>query len=479
MTEAITSTTSVQEMPVPRRSREHFASIQPVGFRRAERAIERADSGFAGRAIWHISYASGDGNGSGVDEMLRSLLGYTRDSGLDAHWLGAAADHGFRTVSRRIYHRLYGSEGDGGPLGDDERQVIELVAAEHAELLSGRIRPGDVVFLHDLPGLVGPMKEAGAKVIWRCHLGVDEPNAWAREAWEFLWPMVADADASVFSRREYAWEMIPPDRVGVLHPTVDPFSPKNQSIRPEVVLAILDQIGLADSGLETPPVFERSDGSPYRLTATGEIDQDGPLPAETPLVVQVSGWERLKGQRELLDLFAREMGDSPAHLVIAGPEIGTSAVGTEEGDVLDELRVVRDGLAEEARARIHLVQLPRHDLEENAIMVNALQRRADLIVDNAAREAFGLSVAEAMLKGKAVLARRIGGIEDQIVDGVSGVLIDPGEDARFATVMRQLLDDQRRREELGIGARAQAVSRSLTIEHLAEYLELIERFCLD
>ena len=135
MTEVSANSTSIHEMIVSRRSREHFAAIQPAGYRRAERALERAEGRLAGRAIWHVSYSSPDGDGSGVAEMLRSLLGYTRDSGLDAHWLGASADHGFTTVSRRIYHRLYGSEGDGGPLEEAERQVIESVATEHAELL--------------------------------------------------------------------------------------------------------------------------------------------------------------------------------------------------------------------------------------------------------------------------------------------------------------------------------------------------------
>jgi len=112
-------------------------------------------------------------------------------------------------------------------------------------------------------------------------------------------------------------------------------------------------------------------------------------------------------------------------------------------------------------------------------MVNALQRRADVVVHNAAREAFGLSIAEAMLKGKAIVARRIGGIEEQIVDGVSGVLVEPGDDAGFARTLQRLLSEPHLREELGIGARAQATGSSLTIAHLAGYLELIESICRD
>jgi trehalose synthase len=290
--------------------------------------------------------------------------------------------------------------------------------------------------------------------------------------------MVAEADACVFSRPEYAWEVIPSDRVAVLRPTVDPFSPKNEEISPEVVLAIVDQIGLSDSGIETAPVFARPDGTPYRLSATAEIDQDAPLPAQAPLALQVSGWERLKAQRRLLELFAEGLRDSTAHLVIAGPMIESLEVG-EENEVLDELRTAREALPAAIKARVHLLQLPVADLDENAIMVNALQRRADVIADNATREAFGLSIAEAMLKGKPILARRTGGTEEQIVDGVSGMLVEPEDDAGFAAGLRELLADRRRREVLGIGARAQAMKGSLTIDHLADYIGVIEEFCLD
>jgi trehalose synthase len=472
-------TAPVREITVPRRSRQNFAAIHPAAYRGAERALELAHGSLAGRAIWHVTYSSPQGDGSGISEMLRSLLGYTRDSGLDAHLLGASADPDFATVSRRIYHRLYGSEGDGGPLSDEQRQVIERVAGEHAGLLSGRVREGDIVFLHDLPGLVRPMKKLGARVIWRSHLGVEDANRWAREAWEFLWPLVAEADGCVFSRSEYAWEMIPPDRVAVLRPTVDPFSPKNEEISPEVVLAIVDQIGLSDSGIETAPVFARPDGTPYRLSASAEIDQHAPLPAQARLALQVSGWERLKSQRRLLELFADELRDSTAHLVIAGPMVDRRLEKGEEAEVLEELRAAREALPDPIKARIHLVQLPVEDLDENAIMVNALQRRAEVIVDNAEREAFGLSIAEAMLKGQPILARRTGGTEEQIADGVSGVLVEPGDDDRFAADLRELLSDPRRREVLGIGARAQAMQGSLTIDHLVNYIGVIEQFCLD
>lgn len=461
---------SIEEYAVPPRSRERFATLDPAAYRRAEETLDRIPKRLAGRAIWHLNRSTGDG----VAEMLRSLLGYSRDAGLDAHWLVASSDHGFDRLTRRLYHRLYGSPGDGGPLGLEERRMYEQVAGEQAAALIDRVRPGDFVFLHDVAGLVEPLVQIGAHVVFRCHLGVGEPNEHTREAWDFLWPLVANADAYVFSRREYVWDQVPDEQVTVLRPGTDPFSPKNQHLDPEVVLAVLDQIGLTDSGVDRAPVFTQTDGSPHRLGATAQIDQDDPIPVGAPVIAQVSGWERLKGQAGLLELLAERRVSSSAHLVIAGPQIEAQQTRTEEDHVWEELGERRRALPKRIGECIHLVQLPLADLEENATMVNAIQRRADVVVHNALQEGFGLSVSEAMLKGKAVVGTRIGGIEGQIVDGVSGVLVDPDDQEGLGRALVDLLGDPQRCAELGTAARARAISEFSTVGQLADYLELIE-----
>ncbi len=461
---------AVEEFAVPRRSRERFATLDPLSYERAERALNRSRKHLAGEAIWHVSRSSGDG----VAEMLRSLLGYSRDAGIDAHWLVASGDHGFHRLTRRLYNRLYGSSGDGGPLGIEERKLYERVAAEQAPALVERVRPGDVVFLHDVAGLVEPLVQTGAQVVYRCHLGVEEPNEQTREAWEFLWPLVANADAYVFSRPEYVWEQVPDELATVLRPGADPFSPKNQHLDPDVVLAVLDQIGLTDYGVDCEPVFTRTDGSPHRFGATAQIDQDDPIPAGAPVIAQVSGWERLKGQAGLLELFAEQRVSSSAHLVIAGPEIEAKQTPTEEDHVWEELGERRRVLAKQIGERIHLAQLPLADLEENATMVNAIQRLADVVVHNAIEEGFGLSVTEAMLKGKAVIGTRIGGIEEQIADGVSGVLVDRDDQEALGRAIDELLADPQRRTELGTAARIRAISEFSTARQLVDYVELIE-----
>src|SRR5436309_2582866 len=122
--------------------------------------------------------------------------------------------------------------GPGGALGDAERQVYEATLVPYAAELRELVRPDDVVVLHDpqTAGLVPAMAGTGALVVWRCHVGLDLPDELARAAWDFLRPYVRQADAAVFSRRAHAWEGLDPDRLALIPPSIDAFSPKNQDL---------------------------------------------------------------------------------------------------------------------------------------------------------------------------------------------------------------------------------------------------------
>jgi trehalose synthase len=144
--------------------------------------------------------------------------------------------------------------------------------------------------------------------------------------------------------------------------------------------------------------------------------------------------------------------------------------------VLAEARETLEGLDPTRRARVHLACLPMDDLEENAAIVNALQRRADIIVQKSLAEGFGLTVAEGMWKGRPVVASRIGGIQDQIVDGDSGVLLnDPLDLEEFGGAVRRLLDDPATADAMGREARERVKAQFLGVRSLTQYLDLIER----
>jgi trehalose synthase len=233
---------------------------------------------------------------------------------------------------------------------------------------------------------------------------------------------------------------------------------------------------LMATGTETPRTYTRFDGSPGRVDEPAEIDQDCPLPADGPAVVQVSGWELVKDQRGLASAFAEVVSPDHPHLVIAGPSTAGSPEEAEERVVLEELAEERRALHSDVASRIHLVQIPIDDRDDNATIVNALQRRADVVVHKPLHEAFGLSVAEAMWKGRPVIASRVGGIADQIVDGESGVLVDdPSDGIAVAREIDLLLADPGRARALGTAASKRIAERFSVVNHLAEYLELIQR----
>jgi trehalose synthase len=129
-----------------------------------------------------------------------------------------------------------------------------------------------------------------------------------------------------------------------------------------------------------------------------------------------------------------------------------------------------------ARARTQLVMIPTGDVDENAAIVNALQRHAAIIVQKSLHEGFGLTVTEAMWKGRAVLAPRVGGIQDQIVDGESGVLIDDPRDlSAFCDALGALIADPARCRRLGEGARLRVRDHFLGVRHLLDYVGIITR----
>src|SRR5205807_4916178 len=139
-----------------------------------------------------------------------------------------------------------------------------------------------------------------------------------------------------------------------------------------------------------------------------------------------------------------------AHLILGGPAPGSVSDDPEEEAALREVRQAWEALGLADRRRVHLACLPMEDLDENAAIVNALQRRADVVVQKSLAEGFGLTVAEAMWKERPVVASGIGGIQDQITDGESGLLVgDPTDLDAFGRAVSELLGDAERAAEMG------------------------------
>jgi trehalose synthase len=457
---------------------ERFRSVlEPDRFEAFEEGARQARELLDGRVVWNINSTA---QGGGVVELLRPLLGYARGAGIDARWLVIDGTPEFFALTKRIHNRLHGVLGDGGPLDESARQVYEGVLAANHAAVADRVREGDVAIVHDPQpaGLIPALHARGAAVVWRCHVGTDTPNELAREAWEFLSPYVLDADAYVFSRETFAWDVLDRDRIFVIAPSIDVFSPKNEDLAPETVHAVLCAIGVLPGGEDLGPVtFQHHDGTPGRVERPAGVIEDEPLSPDVPVVLQVSRWDALKDPIGVIVGFAEHVpADVGAHLVYAAPDVKAVADDPEGARVVQASIAARARLPHELRRRVHLVTLPMEDATENAIMVNALQHHARVIVQKSLAEGFGLTVAEGMWKARPVVASRIGGIQEQIVDGETGLLLDDPRDLEaFGAAVADLLADPARAELMGRRARERVRDRFTSVRSLLDYLEVLRR----
>jgi len=437
----------------------------------AQEALDRLH----GRSVINVSSTAA---GGGVAEMLHVLLGYIRGVGVDARWLVIEGTPDFFEVTKRLHNHLYGTPGDGGELAEHAHRIYDGTLRPETHALAAHAREGDVVVLHDpqTAGLAEHAKRLGCKVVWRCHVGIDEQNDRSRIGWDFLRPYLEQyVDHYVFSDLRFPPDWVPRDRLSIIWPSIDPFAPKNQPLDDATVEAILTHVGLI-AGQEGETVFERTDGSPGRVERMCDIVRTGPSPTpDVPLVVQISRWDSMKDMGGVMEAFAEYVDSGrTAELVLAGPVVSAVTDDPEGGQILQDCWNQWRQLPHAVRSRIQLVCLPMHDLDENAVIVNALQRHATVVAQKSLAEGFGLTAAEAMLKGTPVVASAVGGLVDQVIDGESGILVqDPHDLEEFGAAVCRILDDDDVRRRLGDGARSRAIDMHLGDTHLRRWLDVV------
>jgi trehalose synthase len=469
--------TALSHVPVGALSLERFGSVLPPGeYERFLRIVQGAREAFDGRVLWNVNSTA---QGGGVAEMLVSLLAYARGAGIDARWVVIGGNVDFFVLTKRIHNFLHGSSGDGGDLDVHARRVFDEVTERNAAEFRELVKPEDLVVVHDPQpaGLIPAIRHIGCATVWRCHVGLDRPDRLARRAWEFLMPYVRDADAYVFSREAFEWEGLEKGDVTIIPPSIDAFAPKNQELDREQVLSILTVAGLNGDGAGFRPTFTRLDGSPGRVDRAAQRWERRPLRSADRVVVQVSRWDALKDPIGVIRGFAQYVAPvvPDAHLVYAGPAVDSVTDDPEGVQVLAQAISEYEAMPDEVAERVHLVALPMDDVEENAAIVNALQRRADVVVQKSLAEGFGLTVAEAMWKARPVVASRIGGIQDQIVDGETGILLDdPLDLAAYGAAVCSLLDDPARAEAMGREAKERVRHRFLGTRTLIQAIGLYE-----
>ena len=425
------------------------------------------------RNIWTVNSTA---VGGGVAEMLEVLVGYAAGLEVSVRWIVISGDPEFFALTKRLHNQIHGDPGSGGPLtGADAAHYEQVLAANSGELLR-RVQPGDIVLLHDpqTAGLTGPLARAGVQVIWRCHIGVDWQNAVTRQAWAFLRAYLEPAHGFVFTRRQYVPDWVPEPLTWIIPPSIDPFSAKNQQLDAAAVQAILATVGVLDGGAPPAPGrFVRRDGTIGEVTRAATVTCRGrPGPAD-PVVVQVSRWDKLKDMSGVMRGFAEHVVPcSDGYLMLVGPAVAGVSDDPEGAEVYADCLAQWHRLPDEARARILLVTLPLDDVEENAAMVNAIQRHARVIVQKSLAEGFGLTVVEGMWKGRPVIGSAVGGIKDQITGGGGILLPDPADLEVLGREVRGLLDDPDRADRIGQAGQAYARARYLADRHLLQLADL-------
>ncbi|MFC5720487.1 glycosyltransferase [Streptomyces gamaensis] len=445
-------------------------ALGPERYETCEETLRTARRALAGRTVWQVNTTAA---GGGVAELSHALLPYARAAGVDVRWLVLPGDPAFFDTTKRLFLLLYGHESTPEP---DDAAFAHYVSgcADAARGLASRLRPGDIVVLHDpqTAALAPALAAAGARVVWRCHIGCDAPPPSAERAWRRLAPFLDAARLMVFSTPRHVpglWR----DRrtaVRVIPPSLDPLSAKNREWGHEPALAILSAAGLFAPGYRA--------AAPPPGTAVARVNHvtDGPgLPVGRPLVTQVSRWDVLKDMPGVMAAFAERTADlDGAHLVLAGPDVTGVADDPGGAAVLRECRQGWRKLSAKARSRIHLVTVDMADPTANATVIAALQRHATVVTQKSLAEGFGLTVTEAMWKARPVVASAVGGITDQIQHGREGILVrDPYDHEAFGDCILRLLADCELRGRLGRAAHERVHRDYLPDRHLIRWAEAL------
>lgn len=373
----------------------------------------------------------------------------------------ATADAAVFQTTKVLHHRLHGVAAGPLPEGAAERAYLAFGKLNAGSLMD-RLQPDDLVVLHDpqtLP-MAAHLSAQGVGTVWRCHIGTNQPNQVSATTWSYLRRLWPPGMVLVFSTRE----LVPPQAqewpVVIIPPSVDPSALKNVRLLPADVTAVLKQVGLLDG---RPP------------EGTMRVVSEQPL-GDDPVILQVSRWDPLKDMPGVLRGFAESALSRTARLVLCGPSPAGVMDDPEAATVLHEVVRQHAGLPAAVRRRVHLVCPDLADERMNALLVNALQHRAAVVVQKSRQEGFGLTVTEAMFKGRPVVATRVGGITSQLTHERTGLLLDDPDDLPgMAALVGSLLASPGRAASLGAAAGREAAARFTTAREIADHHCLYQR----
>lgn len=445
--------------------------------------------GLKGCTVWMINSTA---TGGGVAEMLPSQMRIARALGVKIEWLVIEADDKhFFDLTKRIHNAIHGAGNQA--FTEEDRRVFEKVNRMNLEKALSFIKDGDLVVIHDpqpmpLGGLIRQEREV--KLLWRCHIGLEEHTEKTREVWKFLMPYMDHYDHFVYSLPTYVPAKIE-SKTTIIPPAIDPLSHKNRTLWMTKCVGILQQSGITNH--HEPLLYPYYEHLVRRVMPDGDFDhvnvQDDLDIIYRPVVLQISRWDRLKGFKELMEAFIlmKERNESRTNtsdvtykrikytrLVFGGPDPKFVSDDPEGMEVLNELISQYKKVNKALQEDIAILLLPLHNPKENALIVNALQRSSSFIVQNSIQEGFGLTATEAMWKQRPVLVSGAAGLRFQVQHKINGLINpDPTDIDQLANVLEEMLNNPKERDKWGLNARLRVIDKFTLFSQLNNWLKLL------
>jgi trehalose synthase len=363
-----------------------------------------------------IQHVNSTAVGGGVAEILTRLVPMMNELGVQARWDVIKGGEKFFAITKKMHNALHGVPET---FNDEDWAHFMEVDRENARSMNFE---NDVVFIHDPQpiGLVEERVHLNNKWIWRCHIDFSEPR---ENVWLFLKDFIERYDGAIFSAPAFSRPLN--TRQFLISPSIDPLSDKNKELDDEYVRSVFEKFG---------------------------IDR------KRPVITQISRFDYLKDPVGVIKAYKLMKRYIDCQLVLAG---GGATDDPEGEKVLAEVRNAADG----DKDIFVLLLPPSSDLE-----INALQRGSSVVLQKSLREGFGLTVAEALWKGKPVIASAVGGIPLQIKHKYSGILTHSIEGTAYW--MKQLVNEPAFARELGKNGKEHIRQSFLITRHLRDYLLL-------
>jgi trehalose synthase len=355
--------------------------------------------------------------GGGVAEMLNRMVPLLSELEVPTRWDVITGGDDFFEVTKAFHNALHGTAYE---LTKAAQEIFLMYNEQNRERLQF---DEDMVVIHDPQpvGLIRSRAKSRASWVWRCHIDLSNPNP---QVWEFLRPLVEQFDAAIFSAQSFARQLPIPQYL--FYPCIDPLSEKNKDLPEELVQNVCDEFGI-----------DRS----------------------RPIVTQVSRFDRLKDPLGVVQAYQLAKKYVDCQLVLAG---GGASDDPEGAVVLQEVREAAGNDPD-----IIILDLPPWC----ALEINAIQRASTVVVQKSLKEGFGLTVTEALWKGKPTIGGAVGGIPNQIIHKLTGVLVHSVEGCAFQ--IRYLLTHREYARRIGVSGREHVKENFLITTNVKRWLLLV------